>query len=149
MKRSAILSFGLVGVVGFLVDAGILQLVIRTEHIEVHLARVISFLVASGVTWRLNRRYTFNSSPSGHNQFIEWLRYLWSSAAGALFNYGAFSAVIAFAGDRGLYPLAGVAAGSLAGMSVNWLLYSRYVFRLRVPHRAESQPGTKDQGNSA
>jgi putative flippase GtrA len=132
MKRSRFLIFALVGVVGFLIDASILQLLSGMLGAEVHLARVVSFLAASGGTWRLNRRYTFSGTPSGGSQFVEWLRYLWSSAAGAIINYGAFSAFIAFAGDGGINPSLGVAIGSVAGMTVNFTLYSRYVFRQRV-----------------
>jgi putative flippase GtrA len=132
MKRSRFVVFGLVGAAGFVVDAGILAILTHTLGWEVHLARLLSFLTASATTWRLNRRYTFDSGGGDGRQFVEWLRYLWSSAAGGLVNYGAFSAVIAFAGDRGNYPLIGVAVGSIAGMSVNYLLYSRYVFRQRA-----------------
>jgi putative flippase GtrA len=132
MRSSRLFVFALVGAIGFVVDASILQLLSRTLGVEVHLARVASFLAASAATWRLNRRYTFGGAPSGGSQFVEWLRYLWSSAAGAIINYGAFSAFIAFAGDRGINPVLGVAIGSIAGMAVNFMLYSRYVFRQRI-----------------
>ena len=131
MRPSRFIIFALVGTAGFLVDAGILQILSRMVGLEVHVARVVSFLVASGTTWRLNRRFTFGSGRSDGHQFLEWLRYLWSSAAGGLVNYGAFAAVIAVAGGRGTYPVLGVAVGSVAGMCVNYALYSRYVFRQR------------------
>jgi putative flippase GtrA len=131
MRHSRFLIFALVGTAGFLVDAGILQILSRMGGLEVHVARVVSFLVSSGVTWRLNRRFTFGSGRSEGSQFIEWLRYLWSSAAGGVANYGAFAALIAVAGGHGNYPVLGVAVGSLAGMCVNYALYSHYVFRQR------------------
>jgi putative flippase GtrA len=132
MRHSRFVIFVLVGAAGFLVDAGILQLLSGVLGAEVHVARVVSFLVSSATTWRLNRRYTFAGNRFGGHQFMEWLRYLWSSAAGGAVNYGAFSAVIAFAGDHGGYPVLGVAVGSIAGMGVNYALYSRYVFRHRA-----------------
>jgi putative flippase GtrA len=129
MRHSRIVLFALVGAVGFLVDAGILQVLSRAAGVEVHIARAVSFLAASATTWRLNRQYTFGGRRLDGSQFVEWLRYLWSSAAGGLVNYGAFAALIALTGNHGLYPVLGVAVGSLAGMGVNYALYSRYVFR--------------------
>jgi putative flippase GtrA len=132
MRRSKLTSFVIAGAIGFVVDAGILQLLCRVLGAEVHIARLLSFLSASATTWRINRRYTFEDhSPSGP-QFNEWLRYLWSSAAGGLVNYAAFSAWIAATGSGGLHPTIGVAVGSIAGMSVNYVLYSHYVFRRRA-----------------
>jgi putative flippase GtrA len=129
VKRSRLTAFALVGAAGFVVDAGIMAALSIPLGMEVHLARALSFMAASASTWRLNRRYTFVCTRTDGGQFIEWLRYFWSSAAGGLVNYGAFSGVIAVFGIRGYYPVAGVAIGSLAGMAVNYTLYSRYVFR--------------------
>jgi putative flippase GtrA len=129
MKHSRFVVFALVGVAGFLVDAGILQALSQLAGVEVHVARVVSFLVASATTWRLNRRYTFGSNRVDGPVLIEWLRYLWSSAAGGLVNYGAFATFITLTGRHGIYPVLGVAVGSVAGMCVNYGLYSRYVFR--------------------
>jgi putative flippase GtrA len=132
MMRSKLTSFVIAGAIGFVVDAGILQLLSRVLGVEVHLARLLSFLCSSATTWRINRRYTFDGRGAGGPQFTEWLRYLWSSAAGGLVNYGTFSAWIAMAGSGGLHPIIGVAVGSIAGMSVNYALYSHYVFRRRA-----------------
>jgi putative flippase GtrA len=133
MKRSRILRFALVGAAGFIVDAGVLQLLSWGLGLEVHVARLLSFLAASAATWRLNRRYTFAAADARGGEFWEWLRYLWSSAAGGLVNYGAFALFIAVAGAESVQRLVGVAVGSLAGMCVNYALYSLYVFRSPQP----------------
>jgi putative flippase GtrA len=132
MRPSRLVVFALVGSVGFLVDAGVMQILSRAAGVELYIARLLSFLTASATTWRLNRRYTFGAAGLEGSQLIEWLRYLWSSAAGGLVNYGAFAALIALTGSHGIYPVLGVALGSVAGMGVNYALYSLYVFRRPV-----------------
>jgi putative flippase GtrA len=123
--------FVLVGIVGFIADVSVLQGLARGLGWEIHCARVFSFLAASATTWRLNRRYTFGNADGGWH-LMEWLRYLWSSAIGGLVNYAAFSLIVGWSGGRGLYPMVGVAAGSIAGMCVNYGLYSRFVFGRRA-----------------
>jgi putative flippase GtrA len=127
MRRTV--CFLIAGVAGFLVDAGVLQLLTRYLGVEVHAARVVSFLTAVFATWQVNRRLTFGGGSRSGGLLREWWRYLLSSMAGGAVNYLAFAIAIAglkFARDH-LYV--GVAIGSVAGMLVNFMLYSTYVFR--------------------
>lgn len=123
------LVFAFAGTVGFLVDAGVLQLLVSLLHAPVYGARVVSFLAAVTATWLINRRFTFRETEPGPPRLSEWLRYLGSSLVGGATNYAAFAVSIASSPWIRAHLIVGVAIGSLAGMVVNYLLYSRFVFK--------------------
>jgi putative flippase GtrA len=127
------LVFAFAGTVGFLVDAGVLQLLVSVFGAPVYGARVVSFLTAVTATWLINRRFTFREQEPGPPRLSEWLRYLGSSLVGGATNYGAFALAIAGSPYIRAHLIIGVAIGSLAGMVVNYLLYSKFVFKRAKP----------------
>jgi len=120
--------FAIAGAVGFAVDASVLHCLSIWLGVAPMLGRVFSFLCASFVTWQLNRRYAF-SPTKRRASFAEWLRYLWASAIGASVNYAVFSLLVLASAAFASFPTLAVAAGSLAGMTVNFALYKSMVFR--------------------
>jgi putative flippase GtrA len=123
-----ILRFAFVGIIGLLTDVTVLYLALALG-LGFHTGRVVSFLAAVLVTWQLNRRYVFRVPVSTMTLWGEWWTYLASMMGGGAFNYAAYSALIAF-GPRGpLLPMLAVAAGGLAGMTVNFLSAKFVVFR--------------------
>lgn len=120
------LRFCVVGVVGFIIDAGILQMLVIGAHANPYVVRIVSFLVAASGTWLMNRRYTFEVRHKPTH--AEWLRYVAFMALGALVNYGAFALCITFWLLAHTQPWLGVAVGSIAGLSVNFLT-ARLLFR--------------------
>lgn len=122
--------FVLIGGAGFLVDAGVLQVLVFRFGVNVFVARLFSFVTAASVTWTANRVLTF-SAPSKPWRALsaEWLRYLLASLGGAAVNYGAFAIAVSLAPTARHYPVIAVAIGSGAGMCVNYVLYARVVFR--------------------
>lgn len=122
-----ILMFGLVGSVGFVVDAGVLALLIG--GIGPWWGRCLSFPAAVVTTWLLNRRLTFADRPSRHSRHGEFGRYFLVMCIGGAVNYGVYGLVLALLGPAGLFPYLGLAAGSLAGMGVNLTLAHYAVFR--------------------
>lgn len=122
------LSFAVGGVIGFVVDVVLLYLL--APLLGWYGARVVSFLAAATTTWVFNRRYTFAASASagGASVWREYLAYLSTMAAGAVLNYGAYVLVLHWVEGRWAAAV-GVAVGSLAGMSVNFLSARYLVFR--------------------
>ncbi|MEM8548890.1 MAG: GtrA family protein, partial [Pseudomonadota bacterium] len=57
--KKQIASFTLVGIIGFAVDAAMLQLALSSLQLEPVRARLVSFPVAVVVTWMLHRQFTF------------------------------------------------------------------------------------------
>lgn len=125
------LKFSVVGTIGFVVDAGILQVLAAGGGMNPYLARVFSFLGAATVTWWLNRRYTFEVRHGATQS--EWLAYVALMVVGALVNYGAYAAAITWWPFAREHLWAGVAVGSIAGLGVNYLTSSRLAFRRDRP----------------
>ncbi|MEO6688563.1 MAG: GtrA family protein [Dokdonella sp.] len=136
MLRKQILLFAIVGVIGFVVDAGVVQLLVREFAINPYSARVVSFLAAATTTWGFNRSYTFAGHSSGSRR-RELLRYLVAMAIGFALNYGAYVACISiWPLVRTDWPAIGVAAGSVAGAIVNFLSSKYWIFRVPKAGRA-------------
>ena len=123
---SQLLRFCLVGAAGFAIDAGILQVLVIGVQANPYAARLASFVVAASVTWLMNRRYTF--AVTHQPTRTEWLRYVGFMSLGALVNYGVFALCIAFWESARAQPWLGVAAGSVAGLGLNFTT-SRLLFR--------------------
>lgn len=121
--------FGMAGLIGFLVDTGVLYLL--KEAFGLYLARVGSFLCAVVSTWLFNRAITFRGRRSGHSKTREFGLYLALMTIGGSVNYGVFAILVSSSPLVASRPVLGVAAGSLGGMAVN-LLTSRFLlFRFR------------------
>ena len=122
-----LLRFGAVGGVGFVVDGGLLWLLIGLDF-NPFLARALSFPVAVVVTWALNRNWTFRATrdTSSKGQFR---RYFGVQIVGSLTNYLIYSAVIGFLGAASLTIFAGFALGSFVGSLVNFFGARHVAFR--------------------
>jgi putative flippase GtrA len=125
-----ILRFGIVGVVGFVVDAGVLTLGLRAGT-GPWLGRVLSYVVAATITFSLNRAWTFRTADRSRPMMRDWSMFLIINLVGFLCNFGTYAALIATVPLVRELPVLGVAAGSLAGMAGNFLLSRRFVFRSR------------------
>jgi putative flippase GtrA len=122
------LLFAAVGAAGFVVDVAVLYL--AAPWLGWYGARVVSFLAAATATWALNRRYTFAARPSGRSLVREYLGYLVTMLGGAAVNYATYVGVLrAFEGAW--VPALGVAAGSCAGLAVNFVAARHLVFKAR------------------
>ena len=120
------LYFAAVGVIGFVVDLGVLYLV--APFLGWYGARVVSFIAAATATWALNRRYTFTARRSGSSLVREYAHYLLTMLAGAMVNYAVYVLTLHWAGGP-LAPALGVALGSCAGLAVNFLSARHLVFK--------------------
>jgi putative flippase GtrA len=116
--------FAVVGLLGFLVNAGIVEALVRP--VGPARAQLLAFPVAASATWWLNRRYTFHASGRAWQR--EWFMYLAANGLGWLANNGAYFVCIAMYPLAHRHPALAVAAGSLAGMVFNFFLSKRYVF---------------------
>jgi putative flippase GtrA len=126
------LRFGMVGGIGFLVDAGVLYAML-TWGLGPYSGRVVSFLVAATVTYILNRSFTFRrESRSDNHPAGEWLAYLGLMVIGGLVNYGTYAAAVALFEPVHRYPVIGVALGSIAGMAINFWTSKTMVFERKA-----------------
>lgn len=128
--RGRLLRFAVAGFAGFAVDAGVLGLLIGPFALNAYLARVPSFLLAATATWLLNRYWAFADRRTGKH-ITEWARYLLTMIGGGVVNYATYALLLATVPVVARWPVLGVAAGSLAGMAVNFVAAQRWIFRGR------------------
>lgn len=112
--------FAVGGVLGLLVDAGVVQALAGPGHWNVYVARMVSFLLAATFTWWWNRRYTFNDRPSGRVAHAEWLRWMALMSVGAAVNYGVYVLVLHLFPVLYRWPAIAAAAGSATAAVVNF-----------------------------
>jgi putative flippase GtrA len=117
-----------VGVVGLLVDMAALTLALRGVNLDLYSGRLFSYFVAATTTWALNRRFTFNSIDHGP-AFVQWAKFLGANALGGMLNYGVYAAIVTFTALGAAWPVLGVAAGSVAGLALNFSVSKFWVFK--------------------
>ncbi|WP_373378874.1 GtrA family protein [Cupriavidus nantongensis] len=129
MIRRQLIGFLIAGAIGFGVDAGVLyaSLALGAGY---YTGRLLSFLAAAFVTWRINRRFTFptrNAEPP----WREWLRYLSAMSAGGAINLLVYSIAVNHLAPAPWRPLLAVALGTGCGLVFNFLSAKLWVFRHR------------------
>lgn len=129
MKRSdpaQFVRFGLVGAIGFVVDWACLS-VLMFFGLGFAVARILSWFCAATATWRLNRLWTF--PDTGASPLRQWGKFLSANALGGVVNYGVSVGLAHFLpAIVKPFPVVAIAAGTLAGMVLNFTLSKRYVF---------------------
>jgi putative flippase GtrA len=125
--RRELARFLVAGVLGFVVDTGVLYLMLWLG-LGYFAGRAVSFLCAVWTTWQFNRRYTFASSRQ-ESVWAEWWRYLTAMSAGGGVNYAAYCGVVSSLHPAPWLPVLAVAGGSIAGLVVNFATAKWWVFR--------------------
>ena len=120
-------SFAIVGAGGFFVDVGILLLCLEAG-LGYYLGRLVSFLAAATLTWYGNRIFTFRHAARDQPGGRQWMRFVAAMSTGGAVNYSVYSALIAGAELFREIPALAVAAGSIAGLVVNFSASRRLVF---------------------
>lgn len=120
-------KFGCVGVMGFAVDSGVLLFCIKIIGLDPYSARIISYIVAATATWFGNRMLTFADRPkTGRRR--QWLLFLAANGPGMLVNNSVYALAISHIPYVYDNPVWAVAAGSVAGMLLNYVAATRLVF---------------------
>lgn len=122
------LRFGVVGTVGFLVDSAVLLAMIGLG-LGPYGGRIVSYLAAASTTFALNRAWTFRAARRDTPVASQWGRFLLLNLVGFVANYGTYVGLVAGLPLVAEHPVLGVAAGSIAGMFINFALSRRFVFK--------------------
>ncbi len=121
------LRFGVVGTAGFLVDAGVLTAMLALGA-GPYGGRVVSYLAAASATFALNRAWTFRAAARAPVA-RQWGVFVALNLLGFAANYGTYAALLSASPLVAAQPVLGVAAGSVAGMFINFALSRRFVFK--------------------
>jgi len=80
-------------------------------------------------TWLCNRLWTFRHLVSSHAWFVQWWRFLIANLGGFVINRGVYALLVTFVDVAAREPVIAVFAGALAGMTLNFNLSRKLVFR--------------------
>jgi putative flippase GtrA len=120
------LKFGTVGAIGFVFDTGTVYALYG--GLGLIGAGIAAYVVAATCTWLLNRLWTFRGR-GGQSAGRQWALFLAANAVGFTLNRGTFALAVTYLAVAARYPVLAVAAGTAAGMGVNFFLSRRIVFR--------------------
>jgi len=127
--RREIALFAVGGILGLLVDAGVVQGLVGWLGWNPYLARIASFLLAATFTWWWNRSRTFAARRSGRAAHAEWLHWLALMGLGALVNYGIYALLLSYFPALHRWPALPAAAGSAMAALVNFSTARGMLFR--------------------
>lgn len=117
----SLFRFGLVGSLGFLVDAGIVFLCANFLKIDPLLSRIPAWILAVSTTYIFNSRFTFKvyGSPFARNRksLKRFLLYVLSQLSGGCINIVVFSMLVYFGGVDWFWS---IVIGTLCGVIVNF-----------------------------
>jgi len=120
-------GFAVVGAIGFLIDAGILTVLMTGFGIDHYTARAVSFTAAVTATWYMNRRWVFDRravAMSGR----EYVSYATVQVIGSVINLAVFVAAIELVDGLVQVPVVPLAIGAAVALVFNFGASSRYVF---------------------
>jgi putative flippase GtrA len=121
-------KFGIVGAVGFAVDAAMLQFGIYLLGLGRVAAGLFSFPFAVTVTWIGNRVFAFkDAAPMPVAQQLA--KFVFVCAIGLGFNRGTYSLLVSTIPLVYDHPTLGLLAGTGAGMFFNFFAAKRHVFK--------------------
>jgi putative flippase GtrA len=126
-------AFVVVGGIGFIVDAGILAVLVHGYQWGDYTARLVSFAIAVTVTWALNRSYVFNRNRT-LNRRSEYTRYLTVQIMGMAINFLVYSLCIASNELMDQWPVLALAVGSAVALLFNFAGARMFVFIGKPDH---------------
>ncbi len=109
--------------------------------------RVFSYLAAVTTTWALNRIFTFKA-PSHRGLWAEWAHFSVSQLGGAAANLGVYYVLIRISALVAAHPVLGVAAGSLSGLTINYVVARVFVFGRGIRYKRRSESTVTDDYHS-
>ena len=120
------LKFGVVGTFGFVVDASTVYAL--RDSLGLYGAGAAAYLTAATGNWLLNRLWTFRGK-GGQPMHRQWALFLMANFAGFTLNRGTYAILVTLVPWCAAEPVWAVAAGSIAGLGVNFFLSRKLVFR--------------------
>ncbi|EDQ35493.1 putative membrane protein [Hoeflea phototrophica DFL-43] len=122
MKRLSFFLFA--GAVGFVVDMGVLWLLLELKMLDPFTARAPAIGAALVCSYIINRTFTFGASH--RNVAVEGVRYGGVGLVSTLINYSVYSGLLLLL--PGLSPYLALIFGSGSATLFAYLGYSRFVF---------------------
>jgi putative flippase GtrA len=119
--------FGMVGLIGFVLDTATVYAL--RYAVGLYVAGAVAYFVAATGTWFFNRLWTFRHAASSASWHVQWRRFLAANLGGFVINRGVYALLITFVAVAARQPVIAVFAGAVAGMTLNFNLSRKMVFR--------------------
>lgn len=120
-------GFILAGSIGFLVDSGFFFL--TKKIVGLVSAKALSFLLASFITWIINRLYTFQYETKNHLVLLEYLKYFLGQLTGATVNMVSFLTLISFSSFLKSNLLIPICLSTGIAMIFNFRIMKKWIFK--------------------
>jgi putative flippase GtrA len=131
--RKSFALFVVAATVGFIIDAGVVTLLVRWLGWGPWQGRFVSFPLAVTATWWLNRRYAFRGT-GGRDRRVEYAAYWAIQLAGAVVNFAIYGMCLHIAPALAAFPFVPVAIGGIAAMLFNFAVAKSTVYRAARMH---------------
>lgn len=116
------------GSIAFVVDAGVLSLLISIFDWPATWSRLISFPTAVTANWLIHRTHVFEPTDQPRT---EYLKFAAVQAVSATLNLGIYFLAILNSALMARWPVLALIIGSVAAMLLTYFCNSRYVFKQR------------------
>ena len=119
--------FAMVGLIGFAIDTATVYAL--RAAVGLYVAGIAAYFTAATGTWFFNRMWTFRHIVSTDSWHVQWRRFLAANLTGFVINRGVYALLVTFVDVAARQPVIAVFAGALAGMTLNFNLSRKMVFR--------------------
>ena len=128
----AFITFGFVGVTGFITDRLVLaaDMALGMDYFS---GRFVSYPIAIGVTWLLNKTFTFRHAASHHPPLKQAAIYVGVQLVGAAVNIAAYTLAIRLMPSLKAHLLIPLAIGSAVGLCVTFVGARKLAFPAAPP----------------
>jgi len=123
------LRYLIVGGIGFVIDAGGMELFIRLG-VQVYEARLLSMALAIASTYLMHRLFTFSDSAKPKNSLQQFAVFFLCQSVAAAANYGVFCALLVLQPQPVFFigRMVALCSGVAVGLAMNFVLLRRFVF---------------------
>ena len=119
--------FGLVGLIGFVIDTATVYAL--WDLAGLYLGGIAAYFTAATGTWFFNRLWTFRGQTGSDPWYVQWARFLIANLTGFVVNRGLYAVIVTFVDTAARHPEIAVFAGAIGGMTLNFNLSRKMVFR--------------------
>jgi putative flippase GtrA len=127
--NSRFFRFCVIGTIGFIADALVLQTGLSVIHLSPVAARIPSFMLAVLVTWYFNRDFTFRQPE--RTFLASFPKYLLANIGGLSLNLAVYFAGIRLSFFLAHWPVMALAIASVSAMFFNFTTSHFLIFKKR------------------
>ncbi len=119
--------FASVGFVGLALDTATVYAL--RYPVGLYAAGLAGYVTSATGTWFCNRVWTFRGQGTAERWYVQWRRFMAANLVGFAVNRGLYAVLVTFVDAAAREPAIAVFAGAVAGLTFNFNLSRKMVFR--------------------